>query len=236
MPLWEELTMEEFQQLVERGALFVLPLGSLEGHGTHLPLGTDIIQPMHVLKILEEEIPLIIAPPILYGHCGSTGGLPGSLSISTETLKKLVEEVLQGFVRAGARRILVLSGHAGRSHMCAIREACQHIVNRWPDVVLWCLSDYDILYRDQEMFKEVPSDDGHGGMMETSRVMAIRGDLVKLERLKGVSGSYPGDYRVKPRPWEDLPYGFVGYPEKASVELGEKLNRHIAIQLLKLLK
>lgn len=236
MPLWEELTQEEFQGLVDKGALFVLPVGSLEGHGAHLPLGTDIIQPMHVIRLLEKEMPLIIAPPILYANCGSTGGLPGSLSISTDTLKALVREVLDGFVSAGARRILVLSGHAGRSHMCALKDACRDVVERWPETIIWCLSDYDLLYRDQGLFKEVPPDDGHGGMMETSRVMAIRADLVKLHRLQGTGGRYSQDYIIKPRPWEDFPQGFVGYPDKASAELGERLNHHVVRELLKLLK
>jgi len=237
MPRWEEMTTKEFNEFLKEDPIFVLPVGSLEGHGAHLPLGTDFFQPMQLLEELERRLPLLIAPPLLYGNCTSTGGFPGTVSISYETLKGLVGEILDNFVKNGARRILLLSGHAGRTHLCALKDAALAVVREHPEVKIWSLSDYEILYRAQERFQEVPPDDGHGGMMETSRMLAIREDLVKLERIeekKGVGG-IPRDFLIRSSPWEQFPHGYEGYPEMATKDIGRRLNSYLVEELYKML-
>ena len=87
-----------------------------------------------------------------------------------------VFEILMEFGRHGAKGVIVLSGHAGSSHMAALKEAAKDFVSEY-ECKTMVLSDYDIAYRLKDEF-ELPPKDGHGGMIETSRVMAIRPDLV----------------------------------------------------------
>jgi creatinine amidohydrolase len=95
------------------------------------------------------------------------------------------------------------------------------------------LSDYDIAYKD--LGNTVPKDDGHAGMLETSRVLAIRPDLVKMNRAKESLPKFP-PYRVLNDAERYFPTGYMGYPDRATPELGAKSNESIALQLTELIE
>lgn len=85
--LIEEMTMAEFEEGLKLTRTVYIPFGSIEEHGNHLPLSTDTIQAYEVGKKAALLIPLFVAPPIHYGSCRSTSCHPGTISISTSTLK-----------------------------------------------------------------------------------------------------------------------------------------------------
>ena len=171
-----EMTVPQFKEAMEKGIPIILPLGATEEHGSHLPLSTDTVQPERIAAMVSDSMGAIIAPTMPYGNCSSTRNFPGTISIDTETLRMVIFEILTEFGRHGAKGVIVLSGHAGSSHMAALKEAAKDFVNEY-DVKTMVLSDYDIAYR-LKGDMEIPKNDGHGGMIETSRVMAIRPDLV----------------------------------------------------------
>ncbi len=137
---------------------------------------------------------------------------------------------MQEVVKHGAKKIMVLSGHASTNHMAALRLACEEIAKKGVKIML--LSDYYIAYKYRGEL--VPEDDGHAGVLESSRVMAIRPELVKndfkFER-KPV-----GKYIVAPDYKEFVPYATFSNPEGANKELGDKLNNIILEELLKIIK
>src|SRR5512147_525553 len=82
MSLWENLSMPGFEALLQQTQTVILPLGSLEEHGPHLPLGTDTFHAIEVARRVAELRPLVVAPPVFYGMCRSTREHPGTISIS----------------------------------------------------------------------------------------------------------------------------------------------------------
>src|SRR5205823_9930477 len=121
---------DEFNSMYRVYTLVIMPIGALEEHCRHLPLGADMIQPLHVLDEVARRSGAFVAPPIPYGVCTTTRPYPGTVSVSVDSLKAFVRDVLEDFVRNGIRRVMIVSGHAGREHMIALRAAAQEAIDR----------------------------------------------------------------------------------------------------------
>lgn len=233
---YDELTMSQAKKAAESDKVVILPIGSVEEHGRHLPLCTDSIQPEYVAAAVARRTGCLVAPSLRYGVCNSTRNFPGTISIGFQALYKITKDILEEFLRNGFRRILVLSGHAGQSHMAALRLAAQEIIwsheNEKAETrprIMVC-SDYDFAY--ELKGKHFSEKDGHAGAIETSRVMAIRPDLVKM---KGES-SYPQlpRFEVVAHPEESFPNGVIGDPTVASRKKGEMTNDYVIESVVKL--
>ncbi len=229
---WDEYTYPEIEELLQKNPLIILPVGSVEAHGHHLPLNTDMLQPLWLSEEIARKLNAIILPPIHYGWTDSLSSFPGTISIGFDTLKNLVRDILGGVVKHGGRKILILSGHASTAHMTALRLASEEILRMHKNVKIMLLSDYYIAY--QYRGKLVPEDDSHAGVIETSRMMAIREDLVK-ENYK-FERREEKRYMVIPDYGEIVPYATFSNPRGASKELGEKLNNLILQELIKIIK
>lgn len=227
----DELTMTEFKSTVNEKLVVILPIGAVEEHGSHLPLCTDSIQPEFIAEKVAKKTDSLIAPPIRYGVCMSTRNFPGTLSINFDTLRALIYDILSELVRNGIKNILVLSGHAGRLHMSALRLSAHKIVEEH-NVKVVVLSDYDIAYNFREF--EFPKDDGHSGAIETSRVLSIREELVKG---KGIDTKveFPKFFVLR-HPEKLFPSGVMGKPSLASIVKGEMLNDFIVEEIVKLVE
>src|SRR5438552_2450064 len=119
------MTSEEFAAIAKKDPVVLVPVGALEEHGRHLPLGADLIQPLHVLDEVAKRTGAYLAPPIPYGVCTTTRPYPGTVSVSVDSLKAFVRDVLADLVRNGVRRVMIVSGQAGREHMMALRAAAE---------------------------------------------------------------------------------------------------------------
>jgi creatinine amidohydrolase len=235
--LWfDELSMKEVEQAAKACRTVILPVGSVEEHGEHLPLSTDSIQPEFVALEVAKKTKSLIAPTLRYGVCLSTRGFPGTISITFQALHKIVKDILEEFVRNGFKRILIISGHAGESHMTALRLAAQEVIwksektNSEKKVRIMVCSDYDFAY--ELRGKHFSEKDGHAGTIETSRIMAIRPDLVKA---KGKI-SYPTfpRFEIVAHPEKYFPSGVIGDPTVASRRKGQLINEYIIKNLVKL--
>lgn len=227
---WDEYSYNEIEEILKKNPLIILPIGSVEAHGYHLPLNTDMIQPMWLAEEIAKRFNALILPPIHYGWTEGLASFLGTISIGFDTLKNLVRDILHSVFEQGAKNFLVLSGHASTNHMAALRLACEEIAKKGANIML--LSDYYIAY--QYRGKLVPGDDGHAGVIETSRVIAIRPELVKEDYKfeRRVAGKYMvvTDYKII------APYATFSNPEGANRELGEKLNKIILEELIKIIK
>jgi len=225
-----DMTSEEFDTIVRKDPVVILPIGALEEHGRHLPLGADLIQPLHVLDEVARRTGAFLAPPIPYGVCTTTRPYPGTVSVSVDSLKSIVRDILDDFVRNGVRRIMILSGHAGREHMLALRAAAQDVVDRGTGLKATVLSDYDIIYASEGI---LPEGDGHAGAGETSRILTASPELVKGRSPAGTN-AIPR-YAVVADPRRYWP-GVTGDPSKASEALGQKLDDLVIGELTQLVE
>ncbi|MCK5561534.1 MAG: creatininase family protein, partial [Thermoplasmata archaeon] len=164
------------------------------------------------------------------GICNATRNFPGTISLSFNTFRSFIQEVLEELCRHGIKNLVVLSGHAGKVHMAALRVASEAVVEKF-DVKLMMLSDYDIIYN--LAGDKFPTWDGHAGSVETSRVMAIRPELVKGKG-KLFNADYPL-YRVLRNPEKYFPDGVMGDPTTASSEKGVEWNELVISELKKLI-
>lgn len=219
----EDMTSEEFGEAVGEKTVIILPIGGIEAHGRHLPLGTDTFQPVHVAHRVEEAVQdVIVAPAMPYAHHSSMKGFPGTVALSFDTVRGFVRDFLASMHRHGARRVMIICGHAGASHLCAVAEACRGFVEAHSEMHVKSFSDYVIGTSCPSVDQ---TGDGHAGMAETSRIMAIRPDLVK-------PGLFEGAFSDPE--WSVLSDGGVCFPgmiqgstAHASAEAGEAMNNFI---------
>ena len=118
----------EVEEYLKKSDTIVIPIGSLENHGKHMPLGTDAIIPEEIVKLLDQRSDLLIAPMINYGATESLMGFAGTVSIGTEGLIHLLRTICEQFYRYGFRHFIILNGHGG--NRAAIQEVGMHMYRK----------------------------------------------------------------------------------------------------------
>jgi creatinine amidohydrolase len=237
--LWlDELSTKEAEKAAKDDAVVIFPIGSVEEHGDHLPLCTDSVQPEYVALEVARKTGCFVAPSLRYGICNATRNFAGTITIGFDTFYKIVNEILSELVRNGFNRIIVLSGHAGNSHMVALRMAAQDIVIKKDSsgaekkTRIMVLSDYD--FAKELTPKFASKKDGHAGTLETSRMMAIKPNLIKTKG--SASFTEMPRFEVVAHPEFYFPSGVNGDPTIASAEKGQKINNYLIDQVAKLVK
>ncbi|MCX6650587.1 MAG: creatininase family protein [Methanomassiliicoccales archaeon] len=227
----DEMSSTAFAQAVRADPIVFLPIGAIEAHGPHLPLGTDTFQPEFVVNAVSERLEGLVAPTINYGQHSSTRNFPGTIDISFDTLRSLVLDVLAALQRNGVRKVVVVSGHLGSVHRAAIKLACESSARQGLKVMM--LSDYELAYlKKADVCEGLP--DGHGGIVETSRMIDIRPDLVSADRTAGVF--VDSHFMIHPDPERCLPQGFGGDARLASKEKGRLVNEYVIDTLIELVR
>jgi creatinine amidohydrolase len=220
-----ELTKDEYARLAAEST-FVLPVGILEEHGPHLPLGTDTFQVEAVVNEAAEATDAVVLPTMNYGNCHSTQPFPGSISLPFDTVRTLAEEILRELARHDVASVAIVSGHAGGGHMRALKQAGRDVLADHPQMRIALLSEWDVLFPlggETLNGETVPEADGHAGTMETARIRHLRPELV--------DDSPPGEhfpqeegFELASEPDEGMPEGYMGDPSRATPELGEGLH------------
>ncbi len=225
--LLEEMTSSQFAAAAKRRPLAIVPVGSVEEHGVHLPLGTDSFQAEEVARRVAIEFDAFVCPPIRYGDCRSTRNFPGTLSLKHDTVAAIAEDIVSELTRNGIDKVMLLTGHAGSSHMSALRIGAMRVVERNPKLKVMVLSDYDLAY--DLRGKEFPEDDGHGGLIETSRILGIRPELVRPQR--PVGKGRPPRFMVVTDPEKYFPTGIMGDSRQSSEEKGRTIDDYVVERL-----
>jgi creatinine amidohydrolase len=228
----EEMTMNEFSAGLEHTRTVLIPFGATEEHGPHLPLATDTLHAAAVGRRLSERRPIFIAPPVPYGVCRSTADHPGTLSISTATLRALAIDIVAALYRQGLRNFILLTGHAGGTHTSTLVDAGEELLQCYDDVRVAVLTEYMLAAQEGRGIIETP-DDSHAGEIETSRMLHMHPQLVK----GSAEREYP-DFPVgilvrdKRRYW---PNGVWGDPTLATAEKGARLEEAVVDALERLI-
>lgn len=217
-----EVTMSEFKKSLKKTRTLIVPFGTVEAHGGHLPLNTDTLIIREVVRKAAGRINAYMAPPIQYGVCTSTSLHPGTIGITPETLRRLVTDIVGDAFKKGLRNFVLISGHGGSIHVSAMKEAAEAIVSggAFKGIRIAALSIYEILPKEAWEISETRND-SHAGEMETSLVLHLAPGLVK-GRAKEEYPRLPKPILVgdKLRYWKGAVWGD---PSKASREKGERL-------------
>jgi len=219
--IMEEMTMKEFEEGLKITQTVYIPFGSVEEHGPHLPLSTDTIHAYEVGKKAAQIVPMFVAPPINYGNCRSTSTHPGTISISTATLKGILKDIVSSLRGHGIRNFLVLTGHAGGAHRMALQDAGEELISTFPEVRMAVVTGYDLAYDEGKDIIETQGD-SHAGEVETSMLLNSHPHLVKGSAEREFPDFPLGLLvRNKRKYW---PGGVWGDPSKASAEKGRLIE------------
>lgn len=251
-----EIPFPEVERITHSGcALVILPVGVVEEHGAHLPLGLDSfaaeVYAEAVAPDLEEkDYRVLIAPTISYGVARAAIDFPGTLSLEPETLRLLVVDIGRSLARHGLDRLVILNGHRDLSHMKALEAARGTLIEEKTAQVL-CVgftSDPDLTarcYREgvPELSRSVrPDREGHAGEWETSLALHAFPEFVREDIIETLEPNF--DYDVNAFRGETQDYwslsngrGYFGSPQSGSAETGKKIvairGRNIAAVILK---
>ncbi len=162
----------------------ILPVGSTEAHGPHLPLSTDVIiaeeMALRAARQLEARgAAALVLPPLAYSVTDFSEGFAGSVSIAAETATALVRDVLHSLIKQGFRRLALANAHLEPAHIATLRAACGAIKTEtgvevaFPDVTRrrWAAL----------LTEEFQSGACHAGQYESSLVLGARPELVRDE-------------------------------------------------------
>lgn len=224
----EELTMPEFIRGLEQTRTVLVPFGATEEHGPHLPLNTDTLHAVEVGRKLAARRPVFIAPPIPYGVCRSTSQHPGTLSVTTATLRALAIDIVSALYRQGLRNVILLTGHAGGTHTATLIDAGEALLERFSDLKIAVLTEFMLAAKEGRGLIET-IDDSHAGEIETSRILHSHPHLVKGEAEREYP-SFPVGILVrdKRRFW---PGGVWGDPTRATADKGRRLEELVVESL-----
>lgn len=172
----EELTWPQARAALERAKAVVIPTGSIEQHGPHMPLGTDYLVARELASRVGEISPVIVAPAIPVGYADYHADFPGTLSLSEETLTRVYEEIAGYFVGYGATHIVFLNGHGG--NLGSLQRACATLRRKnvlaatilWWEAAAGLNPEWSLI--------------GHGDFVETSLMLAINEAIVDLGHAK----------------------------------------------------
>lgn len=229
--LIEEMTMVEFEQGLKQTRTVLIPFGATEEHGCHLPLNTDTLHAVTVGERLAEKRPIFIAPPVAYGVCRSSGDHPGTLSISTGTLRSLAIDITLALYRQGLSNVILLTGHAGGTQISTLIDAGEELLQRCPKLRIAVLTEYMLAAKEGRGLIETDGD-SHAGEIETSRLLHSHPHLVKGSAEREFP-TFPTGILVrdKRRYW---PGGVWDDPGLASAEKGKRLETLVVEALSRL--
>lgn len=238
----EELTSPKFVKAVDlAGGVCVIPMGIMEKHGPHLPLGTDLFEARETAFEGAKKEYAVVFPPYFVGQIFEARHQPGAIAYSNELMWKMLEETCQELSRNGLKKIILVNGHGGNSSF--LQYFCQSQLAGPKDyiVVLFQPGSDPVLDKEIRALQKAKLD-GHAGEEETSMMYVIRPDLVDQQAIKNESGL--DQARLK-----DLRHGYTGiwwyarYPNhyasdvaEPNQKLGELLISKDAGQLADLIK
>lgn len=175
----EEMSWKEFDRARREAAAALIPIGSIEEEGPHLPLGVDTLVAVEVAKSVAHRLPVIILPEVSIGYSEWHKGFPGTLSLSISTLTQMLREICGDLVEQGLNRIVFINPHVGNETpiMEVAIELRRKSLARVAMFHLWTIANE--MAKDMEGLVEKKF--AHGGEMMTSVMLALRPDLVHME-------------------------------------------------------
>lgn len=253
-----KMRFTEIESIVRLGStLAIVPVGVVEEHGAHLPLGLDTFAAEAYAEaaapLLEEKgYTVILVPPISYGVARQTLKFAGTLTLEPDTLRALVIDIGRSLSRHGMRRLVILNGHRDLTHMRALEEAASKLVEEGAAQVV-CVGFTTDPATTAACYQEGlqglsrsrrPDREGHSGEWETSLALYRFPELVDTKVIPHLEPNF--DYDVDACRAETKDYwtlsggkGYFGSPGSASAETGRRLveirGHNIAQVILKAL-
>jgi creatinine amidohydrolase/Fe(II)-dependent formamide hydrolase-like protein len=172
----QEMSWTDIRDYLTQNNMVIIPLGSTEQHGPHMPLGTDYYVATEASKAISARTGVIVAPVLLAGYSLYHSGFPGTLSLKPETMAQVLFESAQMLIKYGFRRFLFFSYHGGNR---IPQETVISKINQETEAVAVAIGVGSPIQQSED---EGEFFDWHAGVEETSVMLYLKPELVKMDR------------------------------------------------------
>lgn len=231
---WEELNVDDFKQgIIDSNGVVLVPIGCLEKHGSHLPIGTDIILAREISLKASEIEKVMVFPFIPFGIVGEVKHKLGTISLSSNLIYHMLDELCDELSRNGFNKIIFVDGHGGNHNF--LKYFMQSRLEQRHSYVTYY---FDLGQKDGEFWREYQAEfgrvyeSGHACEFETASFLDVNSSLVNMEaitpsethalhRLNQISdtGLYTGILW-----YADYPNQIAGDPTNADLKRGKWIN------------
>jgi creatinine amidohydrolase len=203
---YEKLTWPEINDAVELGKVCIVPCGSVEQHGPHLPLDVDIVCPQGIAYGAGRAIPdkILVLPPVWYGYTAHVMDFPGTINTHYTTFIDSVLDIAKSLAYHGFKKILLLNGHGSNmpnldlaSRRANLETDAECILSAW-----WRFLTVDPGFLPRWRQSKFPGGCAHACELETSLYLYLDGDNVRHDKIK--SGVISFNEEASPFNWVDL--------------------------------
>lgn len=225
--LWNELRAADLMAIAGADPVVIVPIGSTEQHGPHLPVQVDSLLVSEVARRAAERMgpePALVMPVLWIGLAEHHMNHGGTVTLDFQTFHAAIRHICLSLTRQGIRRIALLNGHGG--NIVGLQVVAGELAAEIEGVV--AVATYFQLAQ-QDFAAILTSQDGvrHACEAETSMMLALRPDLVDQEAMKVVDAPAKGLSSDGFHRWRPIDYwsatGVIGFPATASAEKGERL-------------
>jgi creatinine amidohydrolase len=222
----EDLTWTEVARVLARDSRLIFPVGALEQHGPHLPLGSNTYIAERLSRDLSQDLGILLAPTLPYGvTLNEPGRFAGAVTLRRKTLHKAVNELIAGWEDHGVSEIIVVTAYRYEPHLDALLMALTSD-SRTTVIDLYAIDVSDLL--------EAPAETEHAGELETSLMLHLAPERVRTEQLADFVPEGK-DLRKYIRARVPTPppgsQGAIGRPSRASAEKGRQVYERYRVAL-----
>lgn len=244
--LWINIQSDDFPAAVEKcNGVCVIPVGCVEAHGKHMPLGCDTIAGAAYAARAAEVEPVCVFPEMYFGEKSGAGEFPGTIIFPTPLIWDILEHSCYEIARNGFKKIVLYSAHGGNKAM--LDAFARYILQKKPDFLVYVyykglvnpaeileeLEKYPYLTQEDvavlQSYVDEKKKDGHGGFTETAALYDVCPELITLDKWKIVDGTSNHRFDGFTQHKFYTPFGWMGnYPNSLGADYHEGLNERIA--------
>jgi len=186
-PLWTQgkvknylphMTVPEVEAFLDRSDMVIIPVGALEQHGDHLPIGTDFLNGVERCKLIAQERDILVAPVLMVGQSPYHMGFAGSVSLKAETIIDVHLQAVESLIHHGFKRFIIMNSHGGNR---AISTLLVDQINQTTAGVAVSFGEAVRPFMEPSTVPPSPVLDRHGGTSETSNSLYLIPSLVDID-------------------------------------------------------
>lgn len=243
---WIHIKSDDFPAAVEKcNRVCVIPIGCVEAHGSHMPLGCDTIAGAAYARRAAQIEPVCVFPEMYFGEKSGAGEFPGTIIFPTPLIWEILEHSCNEIARNGFKKILLYSSHGGNTQM--LQAFTRYILQKKPDYMVYFfhkslvkmpelldeVDKYPYLTQEDiaimQAYADAKKKDGHGGFMETGALYDVCPELIDLDKYRAVDGTSCHRFDGFTKHKIYTPFGWMGdYPNSLHCDYHDGLNARIA--------
>lgn len=234
---FQNKTSYEIKKNIKESGIAILPVGAVEAHGPHLPLGTDNLLAERVAEKVATGVDGLILPTLSYGQVWSLQNFPGSINISNDSMIRFLVDIGTSLSDQGFTTFVMINGHLG--NQVALKEAARVLYEKRSNMKVY----YFFYPGMNEVVKEVRDSDNvhntyfHACEIETSYMLYLAPEFVDMSKAINEKPNIPDTADVTPTPWEAFTdTAVLGDATSATEEKGKYIIDYTVQNMISILK